>query len=330
VTNVDSSSSVHKPIIKEQLFREVLIESFKGWLLLCKILIPVSLIVSALQYFGIIEPMADVLAPVMNFVGLPGETGIIWATALLVNIYAALATFAALAAGGLELSIAQSSVLGAMILFAHALPVEGGIARLAGVKMWESCLLRILAALTYGFLLHTGYRIAGVFQETAVVRWSPSEPVRTIAEWSTREAQQLLIILAILTALNVALWLARRFGIVGLLERLLRPPLRLLGIGESACFLIVIGLVLGITFGGALVHAETKGGHVEPQAARRAMIFLCLCHSFFEDTILMLLIGGEFLGVFAFRLAFCSLAMISLSAWELRRQPIQQETTRLA
>ncbi len=307
------------PEIKIQSLSEVIRESFMGWLVLCKILIPVSLCVNALQYAGAIQPIADLLAPLMNFVGLPGETGIIWATALLVNIYAALATFATLSAGGLELSIAQSSVLGAMILFAHALPVEGGIARLAGVKMWESCSLRILAALMYAYLLSTVYRLAGVFQEAAIVHWSPSEPVKSVAEWLLREGQQLLVIFLIITGLNVLLWLARLLGIVDFLQALLRAPLRVLGIGASASFLIVIGLVLGITFGGAMVYAEMKSGHVEPSDGRRAMIFLCLCHSFFEDTVLMLLLGGELLGVFVFRLAFCSLAMIALSAWAIRR-----------
>ena len=55
--------------------------------MLLKILIPVSIIVKILEVFGLIEVVASYISGVMGVMGLPGEFGLVWATAMLTNIY---------------------------------------------------------------------------------------------------------------------------------------------------------------------------------------------------------------------------------------------------
>jgi len=60
---------------------------------LLKIMIPISIIVKILAEFGLIEIIGNSLAPVMNTIGLPGDFGLVWATAMLTNIYGGLVVF---------------------------------------------------------------------------------------------------------------------------------------------------------------------------------------------------------------------------------------------
>lgn len=285
-----------------------------GWIALCKIMIPVSLFVSFLEWIGAIPYLSVALEPLMGITGLPGECGIIWAIALLVNIYAALAAFSTLAATGvLELTVAQASTLGSLILFAHGLLVEGAIARNAGLKFYESCMLRVGAALMYGSFLHNLYHALDLFQEPAAVRWTaPVLEEPGIAEWLIGECRTLLFLLFIVVILHLVIWGARRLGVVSTLERFLRPLLGSMGIGPSATFFVVIGLILGISYGGAILFAEVNAGRINANCARRSMILLCLVHSIFEDTLLMALIGGEIFSLLILRSLFSIILMLAL------------------
>ncbi len=62
-------------------FADVFKRALNTWLILLKIMIPISIIVKILVEFGLIKTIADLLSPIMGFVGLPGEFGLVWATA---------------------------------------------------------------------------------------------------------------------------------------------------------------------------------------------------------------------------------------------------------
>ena len=52
---------------------------------------------------------------------------------------------------------------------------------------------------------------------------------------------------------------------------------------------MVVGLTLGLGFGGGLMIKEVKAGHVNKMQALSALVFINLFHSVFEDTALMML-----------------------------------------
>ena len=53
---------------------------------LLKVMIPVMILVRLAVEFGAIEFVGKLIAPVMGWVGLPGEMGFVWVTAMIVNI----------------------------------------------------------------------------------------------------------------------------------------------------------------------------------------------------------------------------------------------------
>ena len=73
-----------------QEIKETLKEAGSTTLILFKILIPISIIIKILAELGAIEIIGEALTPAMGVIGLPGEFGLVWATAMLTNIYGGL------------------------------------------------------------------------------------------------------------------------------------------------------------------------------------------------------------------------------------------------
>lgn len=112
---------------------------------LFKLMIPILLIVKLVEMMGGTDLLARLIEPVMYSLGLPPEMGVVWAAAMLSNIYTGMVLFISepLSAG---LTGSQVTVMGILMLFAHALPVELRVAQRIGLRLWFSFSLRIGAA----------------------------------------------------------------------------------------------------------------------------------------------------------------------------------------
>jgi len=84
-----------------------------------------------------------------------------------------------------------------------------------------------------------------------------------------------------------------------------------LGIGREAETLTLVGLTLGLSYGGALLIEEAEAGHVAPRDVLYAISLLGLSHSLIEDTLLMLLTGADLMPLLPLRVLF-TLAAIAL------------------
>ena len=116
-------------------FRESFFSGVSIYWTLFRITLPILIIVRVLnEQFNIISKTGDLLAPLMNMVGLPGDAAIVFATAVFLQVYAALLVMAALWEQ-LALNVAQVTILMTMILIAHALPVELRIVQKAGAAI---------------------------------------------------------------------------------------------------------------------------------------------------------------------------------------------------
>ncbi|WCE29613.1 hypothetical protein [Vibrio sp. SCSIO 43137] len=281
------------------------------WTLL-KVMVPAIVIVKVLDQFGATDLLAHLLFPVMNLVGLPEELGIVWAVAILTNVYAAMIVFYNLALT-MEISIADVSVLGTLILLAHSLPIEGAIAKALGIRWRDTLLIRVGGALVLGVILNTFYTELNYLQQPVQLVWQPSgTATNSIAAWSLEQIQLLISIFFILLALMSLLRLLRYLGIEAILHKLLMPLLRSLTLGKEAANITIIGMTLGISFGAGLLIDEVKKGHISKRDTVLVMGFLGLCHSIIEDTILILLLGADISAILWARLAF---AIMVAACW---------------
>ena len=162
--------------------KDVFSDTISTSLILFKIMIPVSIIVKILEYTGLITQIGDILSPFMQLIGLPGETGLVWATAMITNIYGGIIVFITLASEQI-FTVAQATILGSMILIAHSLPVEVTIARKAGIRVWFTILFRILSACLFGFILHTIFSFFQLFNTPSSMAWTKAPQNATILDW---------------------------------------------------------------------------------------------------------------------------------------------------
>ena len=279
---------------------------------LMKIMIPALIIVRCIEMLGWIEALGEIIQPVMILVGLPGETGLVWMAAVMGNIYTGMAVFYQLGLAE-QLTIAQVSVISSMMLIAHSLPIEVAIARAIGISLWFTLLLRIGGAFVFGYICYQAHSHLILLQVPAPQLWQPETANTTWTHWFLTQGQTIVMAFAIIAALTLFLRILRVLGVERLIHFLLAPVLRLLGIATVASNIIIVGLTLGLSFGGGLLISEARRGHIAGKDIFLSMAFLGLCHSLIEDTLLMLLLGAD-LGTIVFaRLFFSLLAILALS-----------------
>jgi hypothetical protein len=301
------------------LLGDCLRQAFKTSYALFRIIVPIAIGVRLLELVGIIDLLGRLLAPLMALVGLPGSMGLVWATTLVTNLYGGMVVFAGVAPGA-GLTVAQVTVLATMMLIAHAIPVEASIAQQAGTRFRTMAALRVAGALVAGILLNLLYLSTGTLQQPNHALWNPPPRDPSWLGWALGEAHNLAYIFLIILALLILMRLLERFGIINGLTRLLRPVLTLLGISERAAPLAIVGMTLGLTYGGGLIIQEARAGHLSRHDVFCTLALLGLCHSFIEDTLLMMVIGGHLSGTLFARTGF-ALGVTFLIAGLLRRLP---------
>lgn len=288
---------------------------------LFKVMIPVIIAVKVLHELDLISLFASPLGPVMELVGLPAEMGLVWATALLNNIYTGMIVFLPLNAAA-PLTTAQATVLGTMVLVAHALPVELSIARKSGPRLLFQAASRIGGALLLGWMLHTLYAQTGSLGEPARVLLTPQQQTDpSLLGWALGEARNLFSIFLIVTTLMGCMKLLDAIGAIRLMNRLLRPVMRLIGIGPKASAITVVGLGLGLSYGGGLIIGGAKSGEIDRKDVFYSLTLMGLTHSVIEDTLLMLTLGGDLSGILWGRLAY-TLVFVALLVKVAARLPV--------
>ncbi|UYG04926.1 hypothetical protein OCT51_06070 [Halomonas sp. LR3S48] len=300
---------------------KLLREAWTVYWTLLKVMVPALLIVKALEMLGMTELLGQWLAPLMAPLGLPEPLSLVWAATLLTNIYTGLVIFFEVTRDT-PLTVAQVTVLGVLMAVGHSLPIEGAVARMAGVPWWLTVLLRAGGAWLLGWLLHLSYSWGGWLQHANHVVWQPSAQEATLVAWLQGQATTLATIFVVILALMSLLRLLHWLGVERLIHKLLYPLLRLLGIGPAAANITVIGITLGLTFGAGLLLREAHSGRLTPRDIVLTLCFLGLCHSLIEDTLLIMLMGADLSGLLWARLGFALvvIAMLARLPWLKRAQ----------
>ena len=270
---------------------------------LFRIIIPITIVTRILEQLGFIDKLGDFLAPLMHLVGLPGEMGLVWATTMVMNVYTGLMVFASLAPE-LDLTIAQVTIVSTMILVAHALPVELRIAQKVGTRFRAMLVLRLGGAFLLGWLLHMTYQITGTLQQPSRALWNPPATGSGWGSWVISQGQSMLVIFVIIFTLIMVLNVLKTIGITALMTRLLEPFLTMLGMSRDVAPLAIIGMTLGISYGGGLLIREAEAGQLGNRDIFISLTLMGLCHSVIEDTLVMLVFGAHISGILWARLLF--------------------------
>lgn len=282
------------------------------YLTLLKVMVPALIAVKILDMLGGTAWLAWLLSPLMHLVGLPETMGIVWATAMLTNIYTAMIVFFDFS-GQQTLTVAQVTVLGTMILVAHSLPIEGAVAKAVGVSWRATLAIRVGGALVLGALLNLIYTATDTLQAESRLLWQPDAVDPGVAAWALDQLRLLGMVFVIIAALMILLRVLRALGIERLMHALLAPVLKVIGIRREAGNITIIGTTLGLSFGAGLLIREVRSGTLTRRDVFLTMGFLGLCHSVIEDTLLIVLLGADLSGILWARLLF-ALVVIGILA----------------
>lgn len=279
------------------------------YLTLMKIMVPALILIKILEELGFITWLSKILGPVMSIIGLPGGAGLVWATTLLTGIYTGLIVFFTQIEFS-SFSIMQASVLGSLMLFGHALIVEGAIAKKVGVDWMLTILLRIGGAFMFGFLINKTCHYFDLLQQPIKLGYIPKIDVgNSLSDWLVGQLYSLAIIYLIIAGLILLLETMEKTGINKFIQKILAPILGAIGIGKAATSLTLIGITIGLSFGGGLLIQESKNEAMSKKDIFLSMCFISMFHSIIEDTILILLMGTSFLVIILFRLLYVLIIM---------------------
>ena len=87
----------------------------------------------------------------------------------------------------------------------------------------------------------------------------------SIASWALGQVRNLASIFCIIFALISIMRVLGAIGAIALMNRILRPVLNLIGIGPKASAITVIGLTMGLSYGGGLIINEARNGKLSKE-----------------------------------------------------------------
>ncbi len=258
-----------------------------------KVLIPVTILIKVLTLLGLVEYLAYPLTPLMKLVGLPAEYGLVWASAILVNLYSGMAVMLGIIPQVGIPTIAQASTISLMMLIAHSLIVECKIAQECGVSFWSQFIIRFIAAMFAGILMYLFYQTTGIHSAPANILLEIPNHNNSLSQWLTSESKNLFRVFMIIWVVMLLHSIMTKLHITDILENTLSPFLRLLGMSKAAASTIIVGFCAGIIYGSGLIIKASKDGSMTKKDLFCAISLMGLAHALVEDTILMLLVGSS-------------------------------------
>lgn len=254
------------------------------WLL--KIIIPISLLVSILQYTGVINLMAVYLTPLFSVIGLPGQSAIVFISSLFLSLYAPIAIMATL-----QLEMREITILALMCLITHNMFVETAIQKKTGSSYLIMFLLRVVMSFVGAALLNwllPANLGASMIKESAVVYTSLGD---MLLHWMKSAGALALKITLIITGLMILQNILRDFKILDYLSATFAPLMKLFGLSERSSFMWFVAQILGLTYGAAVMIEEVESNSISKEEANLLNYHIAINHSMLEDTLLFVAIG---------------------------------------
>jgi hypothetical protein len=279
---------------------------------LARIMVPITIITELLSRMGAIELVAPAFAPVMGLVGLPPELGLAWLSGMLVGMWTAIPLLFVLVPVS-SLSVADVTIFSALLLFAHALPIEQKIIQKAGPGMIVTTLLRVGGGVLYAYLLHALFSVTGWLSSPVDPTWIPIGATPDWTEFFVGLLETMIAMFVILLVLSWGLDVLKATGLLALLMKGLAPLLLLAGIRGEAGHLTAVGLFLGISYGGGLLIREARSGAVSPRQVFLSCVFMGFAHSVIEDTLIVMALGADVWGVLVGRVVFAVAATAAVA-----------------
>ena len=270
-------------------FKKGLIAGGKTSWTLGKVIFPITLIVTILQFTPVLPWIIQLVEPLMGLLGLRGEAAIPLVLGNALNLYAGIAGILSL-----ELTVKEVFILAVMLSFSHNIFIETGVALRVGVKLWVVLAVRfglaILSALIIRFVWNGGEEIAK-YGLMSVNQDQPNGWGEIILLGFEKASLGVLQLMIIVIPLMIIVQYLRDYHYLDKLSKLLTPLTKVIGVKPNASMTLVAGLVVGLAFGAGLMIQAVEEDGVSKKDATLCFIFLVACHAVVEDTLIFVPLG---------------------------------------
>ncbi len=247
--------------------------------MIIKLVIPFYILADVLLYYNLLSKISFIFVPITNLLNLPPECGIALAGGILLNLYTAIAFAAPLDLGGY-----QWTILALFLGICHSLPIESAIMRKLGVSFLYSVALRVsmafLAVIPLLFLPESVFSPASDKQlDTPHLYDSFFSMISSSLISATILSLKIIVLISLL--ILIMSWIKSL------------PIVKTYTGRFNTLFSLIIGQILGITYGAAILLQESKQGNLNANDIFYIATFLMVCHSIIEDTLLFVIFGAN-------------------------------------
>ncbi|PKR86184.1 nucleoside recognition domain-containing protein [Heyndrickxia camelliae] len=254
-----------------------------------KIIFPITLVITILQFTPILPWVIKIVTPLMKLIGLSGDAAIPIVLGNFLNLYAGIAGILSV-----DLSLKEVFIIAVMLSFAHNLFIESSVAVKVGVKIWVMILVRvglaILSAVIINLCWHGG-------QQPVHFGTIVPEQEKIVGVWAImlngleKAALGVIKLAEIVIPLMIGIQILKDLKLLHLFSRWMAPLTKLLGMRENTSTTLAAGLFFGLAYGAGVMIQAVKEDGVSKKDATLAFIFLCGCHAVVEDTLIFVPLG---------------------------------------
>ena len=277
------------------------------WLL--KITVGVSFTIMFLKYFKVLPVISELLAPIFNSIGLPGEAALPFVTGYFVNVYAAISV-----AVSFDFDVRVLTILSTMVLCAHNMITETAVQKKTGTSAVRIVIVRTVSAFTLAFLLNR--ILPGGMKEIAGGGYASDVDFMTLfKEWLSSTAVVVVKMTTLIYTLAIVQKILAEYGVIRWVSKFLKYPLAFFGLPARTSFLWIVANTLGLAYGAAVMMEEVESGNVSNRDVNLLNTHISISHSNFEDLFLLSAMGAVWYVLLLSRW-FGSFVLV----WELRAE----------
>ena len=267
--------------------KKTLNSSLKSAWIILKLVIPIYILADILFYYNTLSYVSFIVEPFTSILGLPAEASLAIISGIFLNLYAAVA-FAA----PLDMTPHQWSILAVFLGICHSLVVESVIMKKIGISNTYSYSLRFFMGLFIGYLTYlipsSWFEATLSTQEFTKVTYDSFTALLYGSTYNSIVLSIKIIILITVLIFIMDFIKTRKFVLESQKN-------------VSKGFSIVVGVILGITYGAGILIQEAKSGSISKADLFYIGTFLMICHAIIEDTLLFVIFGADFTMVIAIR-----------------------------
>ena len=297
---------------KEKIIRcvkSVLPSTTKTCIWLLKITVGVSFAIMFLKYFNILPWFSNLLAPIFNALGLPGEAALPFVTGYFVNVYAAISV-----AVSFDFDVRALTILSTMVLCAHNMITETAVQKKTGTSAVRIIIIRTISAFGLAFFLNR--LLPGeVMQSFGSGQMQDVEFMVLFKDWLRSTFGVVVKMTTLIYSLAIVQKLLAEYGVIRWISKFLKYFLAFFGLPARTSFLWIVANTLGLAYGAAVMMEEVEEGRVNGRDIDLLNTHICISHSNLEDLLLLTAMGATW-----YVLLFSRWLASFLLVWELRAE----------